>query len=286
MSLLYYWRPDNYHRDLDYGAGYHLNQASPLLHEIEIGDSLWAFTRNQRGRYVLAAELVVKAKTHNPPRFRYGRYRIWGDLYRSRYFEVEEQPSVEQVIRALSITAEARYLGQSFQGRAAVRQLSSTDHRTLSVVAANLPLEPRARILPEDRLEAALLLGDKEKVRELILNEDPGSAKARQAYLYQEAPTRNKKLVEELQDLYRGECQLCSWAPRDIYGRNLCHAHHIQWLSRGGADDLENLMLVCPNHHAAIHHCDAPFDFETGAFVFDEHRELLRLNAHLPLWSV
>lgn len=285
MPLLYYWRPDNYRRDLDYGAGYHLNQANPLLHEVDLGDSLWAFTRNRTGRYVLAAELIVKAKTHNPPNFRYGRYRVWGDLHRSRYFEVECQPSVEQVIRELSITANARYLGQSFQGHAAVRQLTALDHQILTALAADLPIEARARILPEEQLEAALLLDDKERVRELILEEEPGSAKSRQTYLYQEAPTRNRRLAQELQELYRGECQLCLWAPRDIYGRNLCHAHHIHWLSRGGSDELENLMLVCPNHHVAIHHCDAPFDFYTGAFVFDEHQETLKRNAHLPLWT-
>lgn len=65
MPLLYYWRGDNYRRDLDLGAGYHLNQGSPRLHDIELGDSLWAFTRLENGRYVLAAELVVRAKTFN-----------------------------------------------------------------------------------------------------------------------------------------------------------------------------------------------------------------------------
>lgn len=33
MPLLYYWRGDNYRRDLDLGAGYHLNQGTPRLHE-------------------------------------------------------------------------------------------------------------------------------------------------------------------------------------------------------------------------------------------------------------
>jgi hypothetical protein len=86
MPLLYYWRGDNYYRDLDMGAGYHLNQASPLLHKIEIGDSLWAFTRRRDGIYVLAAELIVKAKTTNPPNFRYGKYRVWGDINYSSTF--------------------------------------------------------------------------------------------------------------------------------------------------------------------------------------------------------
>lgn len=76
MPLIYYWRGDNYRRDLDYGAGYHLNQNIPLLHEIDAGDSLWACTGTKTKRYVLAAELVFRAKTRNPKNYRYGSYRI------------------------------------------------------------------------------------------------------------------------------------------------------------------------------------------------------------------
>src|SRR5947209_19953737 len=101
MPLLYYWRGDNHRTDLDMGAGYHLNQANPLMHQIDIGDSLWAFTRTKDGRYVLAAQLVVRAKTFNPPGFRYGRYRIWGDLHMSKYFQAAGQPNVEAIIRSL-----------------------------------------------------------------------------------------------------------------------------------------------------------------------------------------
>ena len=96
------------------------------------------------GRYVLAAELVVKAKTHNPPNFRYGRFRVWGDLQHSRYFQTEGQPGVEQVTRELSVSAGAQHLGQSFQGRAAVRRLTTEDHQILTALAADLPAEPRA----------------------------------------------------------------------------------------------------------------------------------------------
>ena len=102
MALLYYWRPDNYRRDLDFGAGYHLNQGSAMLHRVEVGDLVWAFTRDGVGRYVLAAELVVRAKTRNEAGFRYGPYRVWGDLRRSRYFGVEGQVDQEAVLRAVS----------------------------------------------------------------------------------------------------------------------------------------------------------------------------------------
>ena len=285
MHLLYYWRPDNHRRDLDYGAGFHLNQSNKLLHAADLGESVWALTRNRGGRYVLAAELVVKAKTHNSVRFRYGPYRVWGSLDRSRYFETERQPSVEHVVRSLSVTAKARRLGQSFQGLAAVRPLTDADHTVLLAASKGLAEEPRARLLPEERLEAAVLLGDREGVEDMIREEKPGVAEARQAYLYESAPTRNRQLAAELQRLYGGRCQVCLWDPHDAYGHALCHAHHLQWLSRGGADELENLMLVCPNHHAAIHQTDTPFDFRTGAFDFPLAPEVIRLNVHLPTWS-
>lgn len=180
MPLLYYWHPENYRRDLDMGAGFHLNQSNPLLHSIDIGDSLWAFTRNRSGRYVLAAELIVKAKTQNPPSFRYGPYRIWGELSQSRYFLADESsPSAEQVLRSLSIKANATRLGQSFEGHAAVRTLTEADQQVLTALATNLALEPRARLLPEERLEALLLLEDDEAVEQLLKEEAPGIAETR-----------------------------------------------------------------------------------------------------------
>lgn len=281
MPLLYYWRGDNYRRDLDLGAGYHLNQASATLHQIELGDSLWAFTRRHDGRYVLAAELVIQAKTLNPPNFRYGRYRVWGNLKMSRYFKTEGQPSVEQVIRSLSCKADAAVLGRSFQGAAAVRPISATDHAILTAAARNLLLEPRARILPEERLEVALLLGDREIVESLVKVEKAGVAEARGEYLYRQAPARDRQIVRELLQLYQGRCQICLWDPRGTYGSDGCHAHHLQWLSRGGADARDNMVLICPNHHAVIHSCDAPFDYRDYAFDFGALREPLQLNLHL-----
>lgn len=281
MPLLYYWRADNYRRDLDMGAGYHLNQATPLLHQIEIGESLWAITRIKTGRYVLAAELIVKAKTRNPPGFRYGGYRLWGDINYSRYFETEGQPGVEQIIRALSCKVNARILGQSFQGYNAVKLINHYDHLLLLAAARDLPLEPRARILPEERLEAALLLEDKVAVEKLIVKERPGIAEQRAQYLFSQAAARDRRLVDELQDLYDGQCQICRWHPKQNYGYALCHGHHLHWISRGGDDQLTNLVLVCPNHHAAIHRIDAPFDFSNMTFFFGTHQESLQINSHL-----
>ncbi len=280
MPLLYYWRGDNYRRDLDMGAGYHLNQGNPLLHQTELGDSLWAFTKTLDGRYTLAAELVVKAKTLNPPKYRYGRYRIWGDINRSKYFVTDNQPNIESIIRSLSCRASALHLGQSFQGHSAVRQISMADHQILSAYASDLLIEPRARILPEEKLEAMLFMGDRDAVQRFIIQEDAGAAAYRKEYLYGQAVVRSRQLIQEVQHLYGGRCQLCEWNPTDRYGQFLCQGHHIQWLSRGGQDSFTNLVLLCPNHHTAVHRCDAPLDYQSFSFDFGFHKEYLRLIDH------
>lgn len=282
MPLLYYWRPDNYRRDLDWGAGYHLNQATPRLHEVDLGDSLWAFTRAGDGRYALAAELVVRARTRNPAGFRYGGYRLWGDLERSRYFRVDGQPRVEQVIRALSIRPTAVPLGRAFQGHAAVRHITAADHAVLAAATADLTPEPRARLLPEERLEAAALLGDGPRLRALVREEEPGIAEARRRYLSGVVARRAAALAAALREMYAGRCQICGWSPRDRYRAELCEGHHVHWLSRGGPDELDNLALLCPNHHRAVHRCDAPLDFGDMSFDFGGHRERVVLNRHLP----
>jgi 5-methylcytosine-specific restriction protein A len=159
--------------------------------------------------------------------------------------------------------------------------MPTQDHQLLSILAKDLPLEPRARILPEERLEAALLTGDAAMVESLVRVEEPGIAQQRRAYLYTQAPVRNRRLVDTMHSMYHGKYPVCLWDPTAAYNEALCHGHHLQWLSRGGKDDLQNMILVCPNHHAAIHECDAAFDYGELAFVFGGFRERLRLNLHI-----
>lgn len=280
-NVLYYWRPDNYARDRRFGFGYHLNQSSPALSDLEPGETIWAFTRDQFGRYVIAAALVVKAVTRNPRNHRYGAHRVWGDLERTRYFDIDASPRAEELIRHLQITTKASILAQSFQGHRAVKPLTSADHLILMEFSRELPVLARVRIYPEDEFEARLLLGA--GAREAVVREPSAEYGARSRYLYETVNvTRARRHVERLQEVYSGRCQVCSWDPRDRYGRNLCHGHHIHWLSRGGEDALENLVLICPNHHAAVHLDDAVFDYADLSFHFSSGRtEPLQINAHL-----
>lgn len=280
MALLYYWRGDNYRRDLDHGAAYHLNQASATLHNIDLGDSLWAFTRRADGAYVLAAELVAKAKTRNPSGYRYGPYRLWGDLKQSRYFRVDVQQDITTLVKSLSLSAKGDRLGRAFQGHAAVRRITAADDKVLRAYARAVPMEPRARLLSEERLELNLQSGDEASATALIEQEGKALSEERRRYLMSQAVRRSRSLVEALRDRYSGRCQLCGWAPRAIYRSDLCEGHHVRWLGRGGDDSLQNLVLLCPNHHRAVHRLDAPFDWAEKGFVFGDTVQRLEFLEH------
>lgn len=135
MPLLYHWRGENHRREIALSFDYTLRQRTSRLHDIALGESLWAFTRNQKGDYVLACELVVAKKFEEESK--YGRFAVSGDPVRSRYFQVNGAPSVEHLVREM-VTASSGPLGRSFQGSAAVRAISQSDDERLRAFAVGL----------------------------------------------------------------------------------------------------------------------------------------------------
>jgi len=125
MSLIFYWLWKNYFTDIvnPLDTEDHLNQNSELIHELKTGEHIWAFTRRPDKTYVLAADLVVARTATNPPGYKYGRYRAWGDKGSTRYFDVCKGSNIEPLISSLSITTNATVLGQSFQGSNGVKLL-------------------------------------------------------------------------------------------------------------------------------------------------------------------
>jgi hypothetical protein len=186
------------------------------------------------------------------------------------------------VVRELGIKASAARLAQSFQGHAAVRTVSAAAHELLTAHAQDLAVLDRVAIYPEDEFEARLIHDG--AVRELVVREGDNDRNRRLIYLFESVDVqRARKNALALQDLYEARCQICLYDPRTRYGHRTCHGHHIHWLSRGGDDDLDNMVLLCPNHHAAIHRDDAVFDYADMTFTFSKGlREPLQENRHLP----
>ncbi|MFC7165381.1 HNH endonuclease [Halospeciosus flavus] len=78
---------------------------------------------------------------------------------------------------------------------------------------------------------------------------------------------RNSELVDQLKAQYDYRCQVCDEQRRrgvDVY---YAEGHHLYPLGEGGPDELENLLVLCPNHHA---------DFDYGTIAVDPQSYELR----------
>src|SRR3989337_1821432 len=117
MSVLLFWRGDNYLDDIAAGKAYHLNQNNELVYHLTLGEHVWALTRRKDKVYVLAADLVVvgtKVNLRGSPGYEYGEYHVDGDRLRTRYFDILKGPDAEPLIRSLSFSPSAKILGHSF----------------------------------------------------------------------------------------------------------------------------------------------------------------------------
>lgn len=73
---------------------------------------------------------------------------------------------------------------------------------------------------------------------------------------------RSDKVRDIVKERAKGICQLCS-KPAPFFGKNgepFLECHHVVWLSRGGADEINNAVALCPNCHRKMHNLDDKMD--------------------------
>jgi hypothetical protein len=65
---------------------------------------------------------------------------------------------------------------------------------------------------------------------------------------------RDTKLSLAVKELYQYKCQICGHSIKFPNGKNYAEAHHIKPLGapHNGPDCIENIICVCPNHHAEL----------------------------------
>jgi hypothetical protein len=138
VHYLYYWR--KYLADTSVRPIFKLNQNSEVMQMLRPSDVVWAISRLRAAHYELVARFVVDAAGENAPTdpdfLRHGRFYFVAEPKATRYFS--KGPSAEPLIRSLSIRTNAMHLGQSFQGRSAVRQLAASDVPAIETYAATL----------------------------------------------------------------------------------------------------------------------------------------------------
>jgi len=92
----------------------------------------------------------------------------------------------------------------------------------------------------------------------------------------------NKQILSDLKIYYKYRCQICGEYIGERYGSNLIHAHHIDYFTHSLNNDMNNIMIVCPNHHGIIHDRNPKFDWKHLEYLYPNgYREGLRLNDHL-----
>lgn len=78
---------------------------------------------------------------------------------------------------------------------------------------------------------------------------------------------RNQTIIKYLKDLYKDTCQICGEKIEIDKGIFYSEVHHIQPLGEHkGPDIIENMIVLCPNHHSM---------FDKGAITIDLKRKLV-----------
>ncbi|GGI10910.1 HNH endonuclease [Gottfriedia solisilvae] len=98
--------------------------------------------------------------------------------------------------------------------------------------------------------EAAKLSIEELKKKALEANQKPGS-RTTSATTYERDPF----IAEFTKRRANGICDLCNLhAPfNNKIGDPYLESHHIEWLSKGGEDSIENTVALCPNCHKKMH---------------------------------
>jgi hypothetical protein len=62
---------------------------------------------------------------------------------------------------------------------------------------------------------------------------------------------------------------------------DVTEVHHIHWLSHGGPDTTDNMVVLSPDAHSVIHAADAEFEWATLRFRIAGRWVPLAANRHL-----
>lgn len=92
----------------------------------------------------------------------------------------------------------------------------------------------------------------------------------------------SRAIADDLKEVYGYRCQICGQHIGEPYGSHLIHAHHIHYFVHSLNNNANNIMIVCPNHHAIIHDLNPTFDFTQRQFHYPNgYVEGLAINLHL-----
>ena len=107
-----------------------------------------------------------------------------------------------------------------------------------------------------------------QKIKKFSLKELEEKARQTQSsnpsrrYTISQTYERNPYVTEFAKRRANGVCELCNQVAPFTNKQNepYLETHHIEWLSNGGSDTIENTIALCPNCHKKMHVVDDPRD--------------------------
>ncbi|GAA0237246.1 HNH endonuclease [Metaclostridioides mangenotii] len=102
------------------------------------------------------------------------------------------------------------------------------------------------------------------KSEEIIDNAKKVKGKAGSVNVISQTHSRNQIIIEYTKMRAKGFCELCKEkAPfMNLSNEPYLEVHHIIWLSKGGDDDIDNTVALCPNCHMKMHILNLDKDIE------------------------
>lgn len=92
----------------------------------------------------------------------------------------------------------------------------------------------------------------------------------------------NNSIGKNLKKLYEYRCQICGERVGEVYDSNVVEVHHIDSFLKSLNNNMNNIMIVCPNHHSIIHDVNPHFNKRSKLMIYKNgHIEGLKINYHL-----
>ena len=90
---------------------------------------------------------------------------------------------------------------------------------------------------------------------------------------------RDTAVARAVKELYDFRCQICGVGLRGFEGRQYAEGAHVRPLGRPhlGADDLENLLCLCPNHHTQL---------DIGGILISDDMVAIQASSHDAIASL
>lgn len=121
------------------------------------------------------------------------------------------------------------------------------------------------------RKDKAKNLSDAELKKHIILKKNKLS---RQKNVICTSYSRDWEIAEYAVRRAKGRCDLCGMNAPFVKNDGIPYleAHHVDWLSRGGEDVIENVSAICPNCHRKIH-------------ILDEREDTIKLKKRMVAYN-